>query len=102
MVMAGLALGRHRPSSCSTGGRNENGDTVVYFAVCDRKTTALSARRPCAGSVPGVWGACLAVRTPHAAFVLVEWFVLVPHVATRLSAWRDGGSGSGGRPPASW
>src|SRR6478609_2126698 len=29
--------------------------------------TALSARRPCAGAVPGRWGACLAVRTPPAA-----------------------------------
>src|SRR5690349_21689476 len=29
----------------------------------------LSARRPCAGAVPGRWGACLAVRTPPAAFV---------------------------------
>src|SRR5262245_125452 len=28
---------------------------------------ALQARRPCAGSVPGRWGACLAVRTPPAA-----------------------------------
>src|SRR5438477_11029970 len=37
--------------------------------VCDRMTTALSARRPCAGAVPGRWGARLAVRTPPAAFV---------------------------------
>jgi hypothetical protein len=31
---------------------------VVSFAgvVCDRMTTALSARRPGAGAVPGRWG----------------------------------------------
>src|SRR5262249_53019583 len=34
-------------------------------------TTAPSARRPCAGAVPGRWGACLAVRTPPAALVLL-------------------------------
>src|SRR5205814_6108804 len=32
--------------------------------------TSLPARRPSAGAVPGRWGACLAVRTPPAAFVL--------------------------------
>src|SRR5829696_9231307 len=32
-------------------------------------TTALSARRPSAGAVPGRWGACLAVRAPPAAFI---------------------------------
>src|SRR5207249_248346 len=37
-------------------------------AVCCRMETALSARRPCAGAVPGRWGACLAVRTPPATF----------------------------------
>src|SRR5262245_12605374 len=30
-------------------------------------TSALSARRPSAGAVPGRWGACLAVGTPPAA-----------------------------------
>src|SRR5262245_20705846 len=33
------------------------------------KTPSLPARRPCAGAVPGRWGACLAVRAPPAAFV---------------------------------
>src|SRR5688572_23946639 len=33
-------------------------------------TTALSARRPCAGAVPGRGGACLAVETPAAPFTL--------------------------------
>src|SRR4051812_32674639 len=49
--------------------RMERNDTFVSFAgvVCGRMTTALSARRPCAGAVPGRWGACLAVRTPPAA-----------------------------------
>src|SRR5262249_58473937 len=48
-------------------------------AVCGRMTTALSARRPGAGAVPGRWGARLAVRTPPAAFVKVQrisWCVL--------------------------
>src|SRR5262249_35049602 len=34
-----------------------------------RMCAALSARRPGAGAVPGRWGACLAVRTPPAAFI---------------------------------
>src|SRR5262245_11079603 len=39
---------------------------AVSFAdvVCERMTTALPARRPSAGAVPGRRGACLAVR-PH-------------------------------------
>ena len=44
---------------------------VVSFVVCSRVTTALSVRRPCAGAVPGRWGACLAVRTPPTAFSCV-------------------------------
>src|SRR5262245_1253550 len=35
------------------------------------KWTSIPARRPSAGAVPGRWGACLAVRTPPAAFVLI-------------------------------
>src|SRR6516164_10150103 len=39
------------------------------FAVCLIMATAtIPARRPSAGAVPGRWGACLAVRTPPAAF----------------------------------
>src|ERR1051325_571846 len=36
-------------------------------------TTALPARRPCAGAVPGRWGACLTVRTPPAARSSTTW-----------------------------
>ena len=43
--------------------------TSIGLAVCGRMTTALPVRRPSAGAVPGRWGACLAVRTPPAAFV---------------------------------
>src|SRR5436190_20828743 len=44
--------------------------------------SALSARRPGAGAVPGRWGACLVVRTPPAAFVptsrpLKRWSVFL-------------------------
>src|SRR5436853_7490941 len=56
--------------------------------VCGRMTTALSARRPCAGSVPGRWGACLAVRTPPAAFPSQYSPVRTRHFASR---WRHGG-----------
>src|SRR5438874_3463774 len=42
------------------------GHHLLLKEVCDRMVTALTARRPCAESVPGGWGACLAVRTPPA------------------------------------
>src|SRR5438067_9782542 len=37
----------------------ESHGRLLCDAVCDRMTTALSARRPSAGAVPGRWGACL-------------------------------------------
>ena len=48
----------------------ERNHMVVSFAgvVCDRMTSALSARRPSAGAMPGRCEACLAVRTAPAAF----------------------------------
>src|SRR5262245_26477480 len=53
--------------------RKQGSHMVVSFAsvVCGRMTTALSARRPSAGAVPGRRGACLAVRTPPAALLVL-------------------------------
>src|SRR4029453_1522556 len=73
-------------------GRNTGnmGRLVFRFArmVCDRMTRALSARRPFAGAVPGRWGACLAVRTPPAAFVrsgrVSPW--ALPPLPTRVTS----------------
>ena len=70
-VSPGGSLDRRRPVGRDFRERmGERNHMVVSFAgvVCDRMTTALSARRPSAGAVPGRWGACLAVRTPPAAF----------------------------------
>src|SRR5438105_15430446 len=46
---------------------------LSLLAVCGNNgETSFLARRPCAGAVPGRWGACLAVRTPPAAFLTVR------------------------------
>src|SRR5262249_9693570 len=82
-------------------GRSRSHGTLPFTGgLRDGEVTPFPARRPSAGAVPGRRGACLAVRTPPAAFVFrvrnqesgirsVGPFCMSPFLVVRRSSERE-------------
>src|SRR6476646_6911012 len=75
MTGTGLAFVRRVrsvvPGVTSNGSRADRPQSRPLHCLRCNEETSFPARRPSAGAVPGRWGACLAVRTPPAAFRLL-------------------------------